>query len=516
MRHLSSLFLCFLFAVTLHAQVPQSFTYQGVARDDGSIVTGSIALQLTIHQTTPDGPVVFRERHFPTTNDAGVFSALVGQGTPITGTIAGIDWSAGPYFLQSELDPTGGLTFVDMGTVPLVSVPYALYAGAALNDAVDDADADPSNEIQNLSFDGGTNELSISAGNTITLPSAGAQTISRSGDTLTLSDGGGSVSVQDDDADPANELQTLSQAADVVTLSDGGGSFSIDDADADPSNELQALSKSGNVINLSQGGFVIDDVVDDDANPTNEIQVLNWNPATTTLSLTQANMVDLSSLLGGSAYWELDPLNGIYHPDGDVYIGDPDTVPSLHLARTFLDFHTGTPYFSYFDPVEITFEGPGFRSVHNKNKVEIDGSGLDFTSTITHDSTGFTATTSGFFNGWAKHDAAGLWVQPFAGFGATDYSYHRWNEFYLQEGGKSTSLNIDRLIFEEQGLGTYVNLNGEGAGELNLHNAANFLSAQATGKSGAGIFRAYGLNTESECVCRQSKRVGRSRVCCSS
>lgn len=181
---LYTLFILF-FASILFAQAPQQFNYQGVARDGGTIVTGAISLQLTLHQGTPDGTVVFRERHATTTNAAGVFNVLVGQGTPLIGTIASIDWSDGPFFLRTEIDPTGGLTFTDLGTTPMTSVPYALMAGSALNDAVDDADADPTNEIQALAFDGPSKTLSISAGNAVVLP------------------------VGDDaDADPTNEIQT--------------------------------------------------------------------------------------------------------------------------------------------------------------------------------------------------------------------------------------------------------------------------------------------------------------------
>ncbi len=52
-----------------------------------------------------------------------------------------------------------------------------------------------------------------------------------------------------------------------------GGTDLIDDADADPTNEIQALSKAGNTVSLSNnGGSFTDEVDDADADPTNEIQ----------------------------------------------------------------------------------------------------------------------------------------------------------------------------------------------------------------------------------------------------
>ncbi|MEO0581287.1 MAG: tail fiber domain-containing protein [Bacteroidota bacterium] len=60
--------------------------------------------------------------------------------------------------------------------------------------------------------------------------------------------------VDDADADPNNEIQTLSQTGSNVLLSQGGGSVNIDDADADPNNEIQTLSRNGFTLTLSDGG----------------------------------------------------------------------------------------------------------------------------------------------------------------------------------------------------------------------------------------------------------------------
>ncbi len=83
-----------------------------------------------------------------------------------------IDWSAGPYFLQTETDPTGGTTYTISGTSQLLSVPYALHATTAenvTNDMVDDADADATNEIQALSISSDT--IYLSNGGFVKLPS---------------------------------------------------------------------------------------------------------------------------------------------------------------------------------------------------------------------------------------------------------------------------------------------------------------------------------------------------------
>jgi hypothetical protein len=100
---------------------------------------------------------------------------------------------------------------------------------------VDDADADPSNELQSLSVSG--DSLTLSNGNTVKLPA-----------------------IDDADADPNNEIQVLSISNDTLYLSNGGFAVlpvdQVNDADADPSNEIQTLSKSGSTISLTNGGSV--------------------------------------------------------------------------------------------------------------------------------------------------------------------------------------------------------------------------------------------------------------------
>ncbi|WAC02029.1 hypothetical protein N7U66_19830 [Lacinutrix neustonica] len=44
------------------------------------------------------------------------------------GTFSTIDWSTGLYFIQTEVDPTGGTAYTITGASQLLSVPYALYA----------------------------------------------------------------------------------------------------------------------------------------------------------------------------------------------------------------------------------------------------------------------------------------------------------------------------------------------------------------------------------------------------
>ena len=105
---------------------------------------------------------MYSETFTTTTNAYGLINLEIGTGTT-SYDFTIIDWASGPYFMETAVDLTGGTTYAVMGTSQLMSVPYALHAKTAdsvINDNVNDADADPTNELQNLSISGDTIFLS--------------------------------------------------------------------------------------------------------------------------------------------------------------------------------------------------------------------------------------------------------------------------------------------------------------------------------------------------------------------
>ena len=122
--------LMLVFIGEISAQVPQAMNYQAVARDvSGNLIANhAIGIQLIIHQDSSTGTTVYSETFATSTNQFGLFTIAIGQGTPVTGTFNTIVWSSGNYWLQVQMDPTGGTTYADMGTSQLLTVPYAFYA----------------------------------------------------------------------------------------------------------------------------------------------------------------------------------------------------------------------------------------------------------------------------------------------------------------------------------------------------------------------------------------------------
>lgn len=195
-----------LLSILTFAQAPQKMTYQSVIRNNSNALLSNtnVGIQISILSGSATGSAVYIERHTTTTNANGLATLQIGAGTPVAGTFAAIDWSTGNYYIKTETDPAGGTVYSISGTSQLLSVPYALYAeesgnggssfsgdyndltnaptnvSAFTNDAgyitnPNDADANPTNEIQSLSIAG--QSLSISGGNTITLPTASGVTL---------------------------------------------------------------------------------------------------------------------------------------------------------------------------------------------------------------------------------------------------------------------------------------------------------------------------------------------------
>ncbi|PCJ64375.1 MAG: hypothetical protein COA58_13560 [Bacteroidetes bacterium] len=305
-----SLTLLFIALFTL-GQAPNAFNYQAAVRDaSGDVLANqNVRFRISIRESSINGTSVYTETHSATTNEYGLINLAIGNGAIVSGSFNAISWGSKAYFLKTEMDASGGTSYIEMSTQQLMSVPYALSAKTAenvTNDQVDDADADATNELQTLSLSGTSLTLS-DGGGSVTLPSGGAdadadptneiQTLSLSGTSLTLSDGGGSVTLPsgsaDADADPTNEIQTISKTGNIVTLSNSGGTFTVDDADANATNEIQIMSKSGTLVSLSSGGGSFTDAVDDaDADATNEIQTISKSGSTVTLSNSGGTFTD--------------------------------------------------------------------------------------------------------------------------------------------------------------------------------------------------------------------------------
>jgi hypothetical protein len=172
MKNLKSLFLILFSATFLQGfgqnEFQHGINYQAVARDryGKEFVNENIEVVFSIVSESPLGDVVYQEIHNAVTSKYGVFSLVIGKGTPTKGGVASfsqIDWASAPHYLKVEVKIDNNL--IDMGTMQFLAVPYALYAFKSLEPgpAGPKGDpGDPASDDQTLSYNG--SNLSISGG----------------------------------------------------------------------------------------------------------------------------------------------------------------------------------------------------------------------------------------------------------------------------------------------------------------------------------------------------------------
>lgn len=280
-------FLLLIIAVTgilpLTAQAPAGFQYQAVVRNDqGEPMTNTtVTTQFSILMGSSSGTPVYVESHSTTTNSFGLINLSIGTGAVIAGDLSTIDWSTGSYFVKTELDLGSGLQ--NFGSKRLLSVPFALYG--------EDADADPTNEVQSLTLTGSL--LEISDGNSVDLGVLGAdtddQTLTLTGTDLAISEGN-TIDVSSLQDGIGTDDQVLSITDNTLSLENGGDvdlSGYLDNTDA------QNLTLAGANLTISGGNTVDLGVLGADTDD----QTLSLTG--TDLTISEGNTIDVGSLQDG-------------------------------------------------------------------------------------------------------------------------------------------------------------------------------------------------------------------------
>lgn len=113
--------------------VSDRISYQAVVRNSaGDLVRNqAIGVRTALVRDSIGGATVYSETHALSTNANGLVSFEFGAGLVATGSILGIDWSDGPFYIRTEVDLTGSTNYQFLGGQQLLSVPFALYAATA-------------------------------------------------------------------------------------------------------------------------------------------------------------------------------------------------------------------------------------------------------------------------------------------------------------------------------------------------------------------------------------------------
>ncbi|MEZ5199724.1 MAG: hypothetical protein R2764_26075, partial [Bacteroidales bacterium] len=157
MKKLTNLIVAFFLTFSSFAQTPGTFNYQAVIRDaaGGMLVNEEVTLTISILEGE-NSTLIYSEDWNVETNSFGLVNLEIGSKD--SETFKSIRWMNGPYYLS--LNVNGEF----LGTSPLLSVPFAQLAQRVVEGGADDADADPTNEIELPAQDGNSGKYLTSDG----------------------------------------------------------------------------------------------------------------------------------------------------------------------------------------------------------------------------------------------------------------------------------------------------------------------------------------------------------------
>lgn len=172
-----TILLLLITTFTVFAQSPEKMSYQAIIRsqDNRLIKNSAVGLQITVRQGTATGASQYQETHVATTNNSGLVSLEIGTGAVKSGNFSTIAWENGPYFIEVQIDISGGTTYSISGTTQLLSVPYALHAKSA--DRIVGSSGDVGSQAKIIPFNEDRDIVSSDINNTLECTTSASLTL---------------------------------------------------------------------------------------------------------------------------------------------------------------------------------------------------------------------------------------------------------------------------------------------------------------------------------------------------
>lgn len=418
---------------TSFAQAPNSFNFQAVARNaSNEVLSGqTIGIKVAIIQDNASGSEVFSETHQATTDNLGHFSIMIGEGTPVTATLADVDWSNHTHFVRIDIDFNGGNSYSATQIQQLLSVPYSLHAA--------------------------TSEIAESAERATKADRAG------------LADKA-ALALRADKADRATVADTALVARAVI------GGQNSNDGDSDPNNEIQNLT----LTTIPDGGI--------SGTPKYEIEISNGNkielPYTNweKFSFSPSSPPQLAAVGTKFPFFVEGSLNAGTIGTDSITIGNTSVIKSHITPKKFQFIKSRKPVGWSITPDAITYEHRLPSTPHNVRMTKEDLSFVNDAGWITS------------FFGTENNRSGKLFLFPGGGVQSFFRAYLEDNKqptLVLSNGRQRSISNI--VTPDGIGVANYLGVNGKYNARITYYDNSNknhgFMAVyDSFGKSQAGMY----------------------------
>jgi len=115
-------------ATSMFSQIPNGFSYQAILRDSDQSLLREKEVNVAV-SILRNEEIIFSQNIIAATNENGILSIIIGDSSEFLQ----IDWSEGPLFVKTMIDPNGGNNFTIETITQLLSVPYSMVAKTAIN-----------------------------------------------------------------------------------------------------------------------------------------------------------------------------------------------------------------------------------------------------------------------------------------------------------------------------------------------------------------------------------------------
>lgn len=191
----------------------QGINYQALARNasGAALANHTLTVEIAVYANGTTPASLYRENHSLNTDAYGLFSLVIGAGTAVGGNFANINWRQAPLFLGVRIDDGSG--FSDLGRYSFQGTPFSFYADEA-GKAVDMQLA----ELKDVQETAPANGQVLKWNGSAWAPAADNGQVYTAGTGIAIN---GNVIANTGDLSNENELQTLTINGNQLSISNG-------------------------------------------------------------------------------------------------------------------------------------------------------------------------------------------------------------------------------------------------------------------------------------------------------